>query len=120
MQDSYIQTDKDLLELGLPPFETVSSETTTEVSAKSPNAAALIKDNSFITLTFSITFLILLFFFIIFVIKGMLNIHNSPVAKFTRQQKSKVKQKAYVSSANRLDTPENINDCIRLFLERTR
>lgn len=120
MQDNYIKTDKDLLQLGLPPLDdSEASVATTEVPAQTTNLASMLKDNSFITLTFSITFLILLVIFFICLVKGMFKMHNSPVAKFTRQQKSKVKQKAYVSSANRLDTPESLDDCIRLFLERT-
>ena len=120
MQDNYIKTDKDLLELNLPPLDDSETVTATaQVPAQTTNLSAMLKDNSFLTLTFSITFLILFVIFCICLVNGMFKMHNSPIAKFTRQQKSKVKQKAYVSSKNRLDTPESIDDCIRLFLERT-
>ena len=66
--------------------------------------------------TVSILFLVLF----VLILRSIFDKSQNPMAEFTRTQKRKNKQQAYVSSSNKLQTPENINECVRIFLERTR
>ena len=45
---------------------------------------------------------------------------NRDVSKPKRQTKKLKKDQAYVSSTNKLETPESLTDCIRAFIERTK
>lgn len=77
------------------------------------------KENPIFALSMLFIFIILMTV-LVFIVKNYLKKRN-PMLEYTKQQTRKLKKdQAYVSSSNKLETPDNISDCIRAFIERTK
>ena len=123
MSNNYIESDNDLFGLDLPTVEpdgTVNPPETSSVVSVSDKVIDFVHQKPLLSYSV-IGFAVLLFLiFLIISIKKIIAKNKNPMLEYTKQQIKRVRQQAYVSSTNKLETPDNLADCIRAFLDRTK
>lgn len=121
MSKNNINTNEDMFGIDIPLIDPDGQmKPANSVEVKGVNSITLhIKENPIIG--FSIVIVILIIFVILILLFKKFIKKRNPMLEYTKQQTKKLKKdQAYVSSTNKLETPDNLMDCIRAFIERTK
>mgnify|MGYP005764723519 CR=1 FL=1 len=114
-------TEEDLFKSSIPiidPNGQIADGNTVEV--KPANVlVSYFQDNPI--MSYSISFALIIVILILIAAIKKLSQSRNPMLEYTKRQTKKLKKdQAYVSSTNKLETPESLTDCIRAFIERTK
>ena len=126
MSNNYLESDNDLFGIDLPTVDPDGSINNIEppetVSVVSINDKVIDYVHNHTLVSYSVIgfAILLLFILLILAIKRIIIKNRNPMAEYTKQQIRRSKQQAYVSSSNKLETPDNLMECIRAFLDRTK
>lgn len=121
MSKTNTNTNEDMFGIDIPLIDPDGQmKTANSIEVKDMNSTILyFQENPIIG--FSIIIVIIVSVIIIVILFQNFIKKRNPMLEYTKQQTKKLKKdQAYVSSTNKLETPENITDCIRAFIERTK
>lgn len=121
MSKNNIQKNEDMFGLDLPiinPDGEMEVPNTVEVKA-TDQVSSYFQENP--TVLYSVIFVIIILCIILFIIFKKLLKKRNPMLEYAKQQTKKIKKdQAYISSTNKLETPDSLTDCIRTFIDRTK
>lgn len=116
MNNLYIANNEDLFNVEIPDY---NAGVQTSPASYDESPMPEYNNNQFMSFTIMVFCILLIIIICLFLKKLAKN--TNPMKGYTKQQTNKASSsQAYVSSINRLQTPENIQESIRLFLERTK
>ena len=113
----YIAQNEDLFNIEIPNFQPVPVTTQQTNFLQEENSVQDLLMGSRLS-SFLVIGLCILLIITIFAI--LRKISNRSINKYTQQQLKKKRNAGFVSSNNKLETPENLQESIRTFLERTK
>ncbi|MBQ4122521.1 hypothetical protein IJD44_02185 [bacterium] len=121
MSKKNIQKSEDIFGLEIPASSSdVDVTTTSSIEVKPTEQFMTYFQANPITLYSTISTLVILLI-ILCIILGKITKRTNPMLEYAKQQTKKLKKdQAYVSSTNKLETPDNLIDCIKAFIERTK
>lgn len=124
MSKKGIQTEEDLFVKNMPTIEpdgqlnTASSSV--EVKEETNQFIAYFQENPAIAYPILGTLAVIFIIVLCLLIKKLAK-NSNPMLEYAKKQTKRAKKdQAYVSSTNKLETPDSLSECIRAFIERTK
>lgn len=121
MSKRNIQTNEDMFGLDIPtihPDGQIETENTVEIKP-AEQLYSYFQENP--TVMYSAIFAVVVLFILLCIILKKVIKKRNPMLEYAKRQTKKLKKdQAYISSTNKLETPDSLTDCIRAFIDRTK